>query len=232
MIEGENRTGRVSPQRFHETAGLEDWRVVGEGACAYFRTGSFAAGARLVRAISELPGVVDDHPDVDLRREGVTVRLVPLTDDHHGLTERHLDLAGEISALTRSLDITADPSAVQTVQVTVDALSGADVAPFWRALLDYRDRSDSGEHLVDPGGRGAPFHFRTTDARSPRRNRVHIDVWVPYDRARARIAAALGAGGRLVSDAGAPSNWVLADPEGNEACVGVAGPPVPAGPYR
>jgi 4a-hydroxytetrahydrobiopterin dehydratase len=28
-------------------------RVVGDGACAYFRTGSLAAGARLAQAISE-----------------------------------------------------------------------------------------------------------------------------------------------------------------------------------
>jgi 4a-hydroxytetrahydrobiopterin dehydratase len=227
MIEEKNRTGHIRPRRFHETAGLEDWRVVGEGACAYFRTGSFAAGAQLVRAISELPGVVDDHPDVDLRREGVTVRLITLTDDYYGLTERHIDLAGQISAIARSLDIPADPSAVQTVQVTVDALSGADVVPFWRALLGYRDRAKSDEDLVDPGGRGAPFRFQRMDGPRPQRNRVHIDVWVPYDQAGARISAALAAGGRLVSDADAPSNWVLADPEGNEACVGVAGPPEP-----
>ncbi|MFF4540139.1 VOC family protein [Streptomyces aureus] len=227
MIEDENRNEPIRPRRFHETAGLEDWRVLGEGACAYFRTGSFAVGAQLVRAISELPDVVDDHPDVDLRREGVTVRLISLTDDYYGLTERHIDLAGQISAIARSLDLTADPSAVQTVQVTVDALSGADVVPFWRALLGYQDRAGSDEDLVDPGGRGAPFYFQPMDAPRPQRNRVHIDVWVPYDQAEARIAAALAAGGRLVSDADAPSNWVLADPEGNEACVGVAGPPAP-----
>ena len=49
--------------------------------------------------------------------------------------------------------------------------------------------------------------------------RIHVDVWVPHDRAEARVAAALGAGGRLVSDEPAPSWWILADPEGNEACV-------------
>jgi hypothetical protein len=39
------------------------------------------------------------------------------------------------------------------------------------------------------------------------------------DQAEARIAAALAAGGHLVSDAHAPMWWVLADAEGNEACV-------------
>ncbi|GAA5012521.1 hypothetical protein GCM10023335_34600 [Streptomyces siamensis] len=36
------------------------------------------------------------------------------------------------------------------------------------------------------------------------------------------MAAALAAGGRLVNDSDAPSNWVLAGPEGNGACDGVA----------
>ncbi|OKI30676.1 VOC family protein [Streptomyces sp. CB03911] len=225
MTDTADRNERIRPRYFHRSAGLEDWRVLGEGACAYFRTGSFTAGARLVQAIGELPGLGQDAPDVDLRPEGVTVRLITLTDDYYGLTERHVALAREISATARALGITADPSAVQTVQVTVDALETPAVLPFWRALLGYQDRANSGEDLVDPGRRGAPFYFQPMDAPRPQRNRVHVDVWVPYDQAEARVAAAIAAGGRLVSDAEAPSNYVLADPEGNEACVGAAGPP-------
>jgi 4a-hydroxytetrahydrobiopterin dehydratase len=227
MTSVESKVKSIRPQQFHETVGVEDWRVVGEGACAYFRTGSFAVGAQLVRAISEMPGVGDDHPDVDVRQEGVTVRLITVTDDYYGLTERHVELARQISALARTLGIPADPSAVQTVQVTIDALTASDVVTFWRALLGYQDRANSDEDLIDPRRRGAPFYFQQMDAPRPQRNRVHVDVWVPYDQAEARIAAALAAGGRLVNDADAPSNWVLADPEGNEACVGVAGPPGP-----
>jgi hypothetical protein len=37
-------TKPITPRRFHEAAGVEDWRVLGEGACAYFRTGSFGPG--------------------------------------------------------------------------------------------------------------------------------------------------------------------------------------------
>lgn len=91
FAEGEHE--RIRPQQFHETPGLEDWRVVGEGACAYYPTGSLAVGARLVQAISELPGVGDGRPDIDLRHEGVTVRLITVTDDYYGLTERHIGLA-------------------------------------------------------------------------------------------------------------------------------------------
>jgi 4a-hydroxytetrahydrobiopterin dehydratase len=60
-------TEGISPKQFHEAGGVEDWRVLGEGACAYFRTGSFAAGARLVQAIGELDGLDAHHPDIDLR---------------------------------------------------------------------------------------------------------------------------------------------------------------------
>jgi 4a-hydroxytetrahydrobiopterin dehydratase len=66
-------TERITARQFHEAHGVEDWRVVGEGACAYFRAGSFAAGARLVQ-ISELADAANHHPDVDLRFGGVTVR--------------------------------------------------------------------------------------------------------------------------------------------------------------
>ncbi|MGC5411427.1 4a-hydroxytetrahydrobiopterin dehydratase, partial [Streptomyces sp. DT225] len=125
MTSGSDATVRIRPQQFHETAGLEDWRVVGEGACAYWRTGgSFAAGTRFVQAIGELPDLGDDHPDIDVRRDGVTVRLITLTDEYFGMTARHVELARAISEAARTLGLTPDPSFIQTVQVTVDALDG------------------------------------------------------------------------------------------------------------
>src|SRR3954454_10979320 len=125
----------TSPRQFHEAEGVEDWRVVAEGACAYFRTGSFAAGAQLVSAISALPGLDDHHPDVDVRYDGVTVRLITITPDDFGLRERDLELARQISAIARDLGVPADPSAVQTVLITIDALVHPEVMPFWRAIL-------------------------------------------------------------------------------------------------
>jgi 4a-hydroxytetrahydrobiopterin dehydratase len=117
--------------------------VLGEGACTYFRTGSFAVGARLVHAIGELAGLDDHRPDIDLRYAGVTVRLITITPDYYGLSERDLELARQISAVVRELGAPADPSAVQTVQVTINALVHPEVLPFWRAVLGYRDRGDS-----------------------------------------------------------------------------------------
>lgn len=226
---------RIRPWQFHRAAGTGDWRVLGEGACAAFRTESLAAGARFVQAVAE--AVRDSAaegrlPDLDVRAGSVTVRLITLTDDYYGLTARDLELARVISGVAADLGLPADPRGplgVQTVQVTLDALDIPGVLPFWQALLGYDRRAGSPEDLIDPHRRGAPFYFQQMDAPRPQRNRVHVDVFVPYDCAEQRIAAALAAGGRIVSDADAPSHWVLADPEGNEACVGTCGHPDQAG---
>ena len=211
---------QITARQFHEADGVEDWRVVGEGACTYFRTGSFAAGARLVHAIGELAGLEDHHPDLDVRSEGVTVRLITITSEYFGLSERDVELAREISVAARELGLPADASAVQTVQVSIDALVIPEVLPFWRAVLGYQNREDSpDEDLIDPRGRGAPFWFQRMGAPRPQRNRIHVDLCLPHDEVARRLAAALAAGGHVVSDAAAPAFVVLADAEGNEICL-------------
>jgi len=95
-------TDRISPKQFHESEGIEDWRVLGDGANVYFQTGSFAAGARLVQAISELPGFDDNRPEVDLRHDGVTVRMLEITDDYAGMTRGHVELASRSRQLPES----------------------------------------------------------------------------------------------------------------------------------
>jgi 4a-hydroxytetrahydrobiopterin dehydratase len=214
-------TEGMSPQQFHEAEGVEDWRVLGDGANAYFRTGSFAAGARLVQAISELPGVDDLRPDVDLRHDGVTVRMVAFVEGYGGMLRTHVELARQISAAARKLGLSADPSAVQSLLVIPGATDRAEVMPFWRAVLGYEPRRDSpAEDLVDPRGRAVPFWFeQMAEARPGAGGAIHVAVWVPYEEAEARIAAALAAGGRMVRDKFAPSWWTLADAAGNEADI-------------
>jgi 4a-hydroxytetrahydrobiopterin dehydratase len=61
--------------------------------------------------------------------------------------------------------------------------------------------------------------FQKTGPHRLPRQRWHIDLWLAPEVAAERIAAAVAAGGALVSDAGAPSFTVLADPDGNKVCV-------------
>jgi 4a-hydroxytetrahydrobiopterin dehydratase len=208
-------TTRITPQQFHESEGVDDWRVLFNGACASFRTGSFATGIALVDVIGTLADAANHHPDVDLRYAAVTVRL--MTHDVDGLSDRDVELARQISAAARKLNVPADPTVVEAVQVTIDALVRPKVMPFWQAVLGYRKVGD--EDLVDPQGRGPSFWFQQMDAPRPQRNRIHVDVAVPHDQAEARVAAAIAAGGHLVSDNHAPAWWTLADAEGNEADV-------------
>ena len=210
----------ITGTQFHEAEGTEDWRVVGDGACACFRTGSFAEGARLAMAISELAGLGDHQPDVDLRNDGTTVRLLTVTDDWYGLSTRDIELARQISALARSQGLTADPSAVQSVLVIPGAPASVQILPFWEAVLGYERRADSPEEdLVDPKRRGPGFWFEGMDEPRGGGGSVHVSVWVPPEQAKARIAAALAAGGRVVRDTFAPAWWTLADPAGNEVDV-------------
>ncbi len=138
----------------------------------HFRTGSFAAGVALVNAIGRLADAADHHPDVDLRHEGVTVRL---TDPQRRRAERARCRAGPADLRRGArLGVSADPTGVQTVQVAIDALVGAEVRPFWRAVLGYRAMGE--EELVDPHRRGPSFWFQQMDAPRPQRNRIHIDV--------------------------------------------------------
>ena len=212
----------ISPKQFHQAEGVEDWRVLGgDGATAHFRTGSFATAAQLVQAISALTGVDDARPAVDVRHDGVTVRMITFTKDYAGMTQRHVELARQISAAARKLGLSGDPSAVQSVSVIPGATSRTAVMPFWRAALGYEPRVDSpAEDLVDPHDRGPAFWFEQMEEPRPDGGgAIHVVIWVPYDQAQARIAAVLAAGGRMVRDDFAPSWWTLADAAGNEADI-------------
>lgn len=209
-------TEQLTPAQFHAAEGVTDWRVLAFGASAYFRTGSFAKGVELVEQIGRLAEAAEHHPDVDLRYPGITVRLMT-HDAEMGLTERDLALARQISEAARSLGITADPTALLDVNIAIDAHVHADVIPFWSAVLGYTQVGD--EDLVDPQMRWSGIWFQEMDVPRTERNRIHVDVFVPIDQARARIAAAVAAGGRVVNDANAPMWWTLADTEGNEVDV-------------
>jgi 4a-hydroxytetrahydrobiopterin dehydratase len=200
---------RIAPSRFHE----HGWRVLRDDACTYFATASFARGVELVEAIGEVVAG-DRHPDIDLRPEGVTVRVGP----HNAApTEEDLALVERISAAARELGVSIDLDGLQAAQVAIDALVIPEVLPFWEAVLGYRVVGPA--DLLDPRRAGPPFWFQQMDAPRPQRNRIHIDVYVSRDEAETRVAAGLAAGGHLVSDANAPEWWTLADAEGNEVDI-------------
>ena len=203
---------RITPQQFHDAAGVDDWRVLWSVAFAVFRTGDFASGLRLVEEIGRLSAAADHHPDLNLRSGVLEVRLV--TKEHWSLTDVDLSLAQEISVAARRLGIRADPQHTRTWEFALDALDVDKVRRFWCAVLGYTMVGDS--DIGDPDDLYPPVYVQQMHEMRTGRNRIHIDVGVPHDQAEARVAAALAAGGTLVSDRFAPMHWTLADPEGNE----------------
>jgi 4a-hydroxytetrahydrobiopterin dehydratase len=205
----------VTAEELAALPGLDDWRLVLGAIRAGFRAGSYLTAAALVAAIAEAAEAAEHHPDVDLRYPG-EVQVVLRTHATGGLTTRDVELARVISDLARQANAGPVPGVAQAVEVAIDTMDADRIRPFWAAVLDYRVE---GGDLVDPRRIGPPLWFQAMDAPRTERNRFHLDVSVPHDAAEARVAAALAAGGTLVSDDHARAWWVLADADGNEACI-------------
>jgi 4a-hydroxytetrahydrobiopterin dehydratase len=170
-------------------------------------------------AVSAVGADGQGHLTVDIRSDRAVLRLQ--STDVLGVTGRDVRLAYDVSGALAARGWQARPGAVLALEIAIDALDIPLVRPFWKAITGYADEpgSELNAALVDPTGRGPEIWFQQMDAPRPQRNRIHIDVDVPHEAAGARIDAAIAAGGRLLSDDAAPAFWVLADPEGNEACI-------------
>jgi 4a-hydroxytetrahydrobiopterin dehydratase len=200
-----------------EAAGLSDWRQLFEALRTRFRTGDFATGLALTSRIGELAEAANHHPDVDLRYPHVNVTLC--SHDVFGVTSRDVDLARQISAAAADLDVSADPSVASVVEIALNTWDHEEIKPFWRAVLAMQDHPSYDEELRDMSGALPTLWFQRTDRHDEPQQRFHLDVRVPPEVVESRIAAALEAGGTLVTDEHAPRFWVLADAQGNKACV-------------
>ena len=198
--------------------GLDDWRMLYRTLHARFRTGDFATGLALVTRITLAADAADHHPDVVLTYPSVEVRLT--SHDVDGVTTRDLALARQISAIATDLEVPAEPSATSAVELALDTPAYAEVRGFWAAVLGYVVPDQRPDEVKDPAGQLPALWFQDApDASGRQQQRFHLDVMVPPEAASDRIEAALAAGGTLVSDAEAPSFWVLADAHGNRACI-------------
>ena len=200
-----------------EAAGLADWRQLFEALRTRFKTGSFNQGVELVTRIGALADEADHHPDVDLRYPHVNVTI--FSHDVFGVTTRDIELARAISSAAAELGIEADPTASAVVEIALDTWDHTEIKPFWAAVLGLVDSPESDQAVYDPSGSQPTLWFQHTTPHEEPRQRFHLDIRVPPEVADERIAAALAAGGRLVSDERAPRFTVLADAQGNKVCV-------------
>ena len=187
--------------------GLTGWALLLGGLHTRIHTGDFAAGAAVVGAIA----ATGHSPDVHLRRDHVDVRL---TSDGK-VTAREVELARTITSIAGDTGLTLDSASVSRLELALDTPDQEAVRPFWAAVLGMTPSKDE---IRDPADGLPVVWFQASGDEEPRQ-RWHPDLWVEPAQVRPRIDAAIAAGGTLVSDAEAPSFWVLADPEGNRVCL-------------
>lgn len=214
MIDDDARPTR---QQISEAVSAAGWRLILGAIYTEVRVPTLAEAAEAASvAVSAVGADGQGHLTVDVRADRAVLRLQSV--DVAAVTGRDIRLALEVS---NALATTHSAASLQALEIAIDALDIPRVRPFWQAVTGYVDEpgSDLNAALLDPTGRGPTIWFQQMDAPRPQRNRIHIDVDVPHDAAKSRIDAALAAGGTLLSDREAPAFWVLADPEGNEACI-------------
>ncbi|MCW2850211.1 MAG: hypothetical protein JWR90_4185 [Marmoricola sp.] len=195
-------------------SGLEGWRKVLDRLTVRYETGDFNAGTALVTKIAEAADAANHHPDVDLRYPHVTVSLK--SHDVGAITPRDIRLAKEITALADAAGVSASAHAPDVLELALDTSDHERITPFWAAILGYEA---NGDEVTDQADRLPNVWFQQSDSEAPDRQRWHLDISVPHDVAQERIQAAVDAGGTLVSEAEAPAFWVLADADGNQACI-------------
>ena len=208
---GESTSGSswISAAEFHRAPEVSGWRVTGTGPQAVFTASSLSHAADLVAPIvaaAERSGI---QPDVDVRPEGVVVRIPYRGPD--GIPAAAAEFAAAVSRAAAERRLIPDPSLAQSVGIYVAQHSRADVRPFFTAALGYEAFGDT--DAVDPLRCGPQLAFNPISGDSPARGRTHLDVFVPADQAQARVDAALAAGGRLADDSHAPAWWSLASPD-------------------
>ncbi|MBB2943894.1 4a-hydroxytetrahydrobiopterin dehydratase [Actinoplanes lutulentus] len=175
------------------------------------RTGDFATGLALVNAIGAAAEAADHHPDLDLRYTYVDVTLV--SHDIGAVSGRDLRFARTVADLCEEAGVALEREGIAKLEFALDSPESGKIVPFWAAVLRGEIGTDEVKNPDLP-----TLWFQQSGNDEPRQ-RWHPDLWVDPSEVQERIDAAIKAGGRLVSDAEAPSFWVLEDPDGNKVCL-------------
>lgn len=213
----------MNRREISEAVGPLGWRLVLGAVYTEVLVPSMAdAAAAAAHAVQAAGRDAPSHLSIDIRSDRAVLRL--RTRDTGDVTGRDLELARDVSQAmaARGFELSTGGGSIQAFEIAIDALDIAAVRPFWKAVTGYIDEpglSGVNDGLVDPFGRGPAIWFQQMDSPRAQRNRIHLDIDVTHEMAPARVDAALAAGGRLLSDRRAPAFWVLADAEGNEACI-------------
>jgi hypothetical protein len=119
----------------------------------------------------------------------------------------------------------ADDGPVDLPLPVVDAVAFDSADPdglgrFWQALIGGELRPDQHGVTELRGGSVRLDFAQVPEGKQTRKNRVHLDLYVPPETKDRSIARALSLGATRADDIYAGGHWqVLRDPEANEFCL-------------
>ena len=215
-------------------AHLTDWRKLAQGLHARYVVADFRSGARLLASIGDAVDGLGGHLRATVGDGFLDLKLISLDavyrdgdgNEHvvEWVTEQDVDLARRISEVAAEHGARPDPAGITNVELALDTAHEERLAAFWSALLtggqEARGRGTIGNDVRDADGRVPYLWFQETEEHETPRQRFHLDVFVPGEHAQQRIAAAVDAGGVVVSEE--DGFTILADPDGNKACVNLS----------
>lgn len=207
FVNGDRPYGRVMSDNSYTpltaaevTAAVADpWRVIANALQVAYRTRNMVTGGRFVARIIDAAEEANHHPDIDLRYGSVHLSLTTHTE--HRMTDADVALANRIADIAREMDLEPFAAPPARFELAIDALDITAIRSFWKTILGYDDDPDDTLDLVDPTGILPAVWFQQMDSPRPQRSRMHVDLWLPHDAVQERMAAAIDAGGHLVTDA-------------------------------
>ena len=207
-----------------EGAGTADWNTL-FSAMVHYPTDSAHASAAFAVTAAGLADEAGIDLLIDLRPEGV---VLDSGKDRWEEVAGFAELAAALQTAAREAGLVPDNDRLRFNQLALDAVDVPTVREFWRVLLGY-ENSPNLEYfdLFDPRWLNPVLFFQRMDAADVERlrepGRIRLDLQVPADQLDARVEVALAAGGRLVDRDPAGQSHRIADPEGNELVLRVAG---------
>lgn len=205
-------------------AALPEWTREGEAITRKVRCSSFREAIELVNAVADVAEKADHHPDFWIVWRSVTLRLTSKASG--GLTQRDVDMAGEIDRLAG-----APRRAFREAFPILQASDPDRLVDFYCTAFDfeqgYRFPADGAleyAYLTLPP-LGIGIGRRPADAPPPSEHR-EFELWIYADDADAAVERAATAGATVLEPA-ADQPWgervaLVADPAGFRVRIGSA----------
>ncbi len=202
---------------------LPGWTVVDGRLEVSVRAKDFTQAIEFVNRFTNFATAHEQHHDFEIRYNPIRMRVVSHDVGHQ--TDRDIRFATSVDVLIEEMQLKRQPEKIARTHLGLASSDVAAIKPFWQAILNFKGDENM---IVDRSDVLPPIRFHqfadataSTDEvnLSGALGKAHMDVFLPADQAESRVQAAVEAGGKLLNDTEAPTEWELADADGNRIFV-------------